>query len=251
MSKGSTLGKNPSVEWFWNDWAGGTSIMTRHLKGCYMDLLHAQFNNGHLSLDAIRVVLASDFGQAWPTLQKKFAQDEDGLYYNQRLDFQIKKKGAYNKSRDNNLKGDGDSHMGYGNGLGSDLDSGEKGVQGEKHRYVDMIESGSFTNIRQLKQQLTNQEAVKLELAFGDLIVEEVFNAMDNKVDLIKKYTSVYRTALDWCKRRKENNVRKLNPNEQGNKTGKPFGKGAAASAANGGQFSSINNGTFNYNTPG
>ncbi len=80
-----------------------------------MDLMHAQFNNGHLSLDEIKTVLASDFGQAWPTLQKKFVQDEQGLYYQFRLDIQIKKKVSYSKGRTGNLEGG--SHMGNGIGV--------------------------------------------------------------------------------------------------------------------------------------
>lgn len=116
MAKGSTLGKNPAVDWFFNDWHGGTVTMTRFVKGCYMDLMHAQFNNGHLSLDEVRAVLGSDFGSAWPTLQKKFRQDENGLFFQARLETQILKKISYSKTREDNLNGD--SHMGNGNGSG-------------------------------------------------------------------------------------------------------------------------------------
>jgi len=40
--------KDPAVLWYWNDWGGGTRTMSRQLKGCYMDLLEAQFNSGPL-----------------------------------------------------------------------------------------------------------------------------------------------------------------------------------------------------------
>src|SRR5688572_2070648 len=69
---GSVMAKDPACLFYWGDWQGGTITFSRHLKGCYMDLLTAQFNNGPLSLDEIRTVLGSDFGQHWPTLQKKF-----------------------------------------------------------------------------------------------------------------------------------------------------------------------------------
>jgi len=99
------MAKDPSVLWYWNDWQGGTITLSRHLKGCYMDLLHAQFNNGHLSLDEIKTVLGSDFGSTWPTLQKKFKTDEKGLFFNERLVFEIDKRSKYSKSRRDNLKG--------------------------------------------------------------------------------------------------------------------------------------------------
>lgn len=98
------MAKDPATLWYWGDWSGGTSTMTRHLKGCYMDLLNAQFNNGHLSLDEIKTVLASDFGNAWPTLQKKFITDENGLFFNERAEIEKFKRQAFTKSRQDNLK---------------------------------------------------------------------------------------------------------------------------------------------------
>lgn len=68
-----------------------------------MDLLHAQFNNGRLSISEIKTVLGVDFGQAWPTLQKKFKQDEAGLFYNKRAEDEKLKREKFVKSRRNNL----------------------------------------------------------------------------------------------------------------------------------------------------
>jgi hypothetical protein len=101
--------KDPAVLWYWNDWSGGTITLSRHLKGCYMDLLHAQFNAGHLSLDEIKTVLGSDFGSTWSTLQKKFKQDDKGLYYNERLVTESDKRKNFTKSRRENAKGE--KHM--------------------------------------------------------------------------------------------------------------------------------------------
>ncbi len=55
------MAKDPATLWYWGDWQGGTSTFTRHLKGCYMDLLNAQFNNGHLSLDEIKKTIPDIF----------------------------------------------------------------------------------------------------------------------------------------------------------------------------------------------
>ena len=40
------MAKDPAMLWYWADWHSGTATMSRFLKGCYMDLLHAQFNSG-------------------------------------------------------------------------------------------------------------------------------------------------------------------------------------------------------------
>lgn len=97
------MGKDPALLWYPNDWTGGTGTFSRHLKGCYMDLLMAQFNGGHLSLEEIKTVLGADFG-SWPALQKKFITDSNGNFFNERLELEKQKRIAFTNSRQNNLK---------------------------------------------------------------------------------------------------------------------------------------------------
>lgn len=97
------MAKDPAMLWYWGDWFSGTALFSRFLKGCYMDVLNAQFNHGHLSLEEIKVCLGSDFGTSWPTLQKKFKIDEIGLFFNERLEVEKNKRAAYTASRRNNL----------------------------------------------------------------------------------------------------------------------------------------------------
>ena len=44
------MSKDPAFLFYPGDWLGGTMLMTRHHKGAYMDLLMAQYNNGHMTL---------------------------------------------------------------------------------------------------------------------------------------------------------------------------------------------------------
>jgi hypothetical protein len=108
------MAKDPATLFYWNDWHSGTVTLSRFLKGCYMDILHAQFNSGHLHLDEIKTVLGSDFGQSWPILQKKFKQDPNGLFFNERLLTESVKRRSYTKSRRDNLQNDTETspHMG-------------------------------------------------------------------------------------------------------------------------------------------
>lgn len=66
-----------------------------------MDVLHAQYNSGPLSLEEIKIVLGSDFGQSWPSLQKKF-KSENGLFFNERLELEKNKRKAFSESRRQN-----------------------------------------------------------------------------------------------------------------------------------------------------
>lgn len=92
------MAKDPAFLFYPGDWQGGTATMTRHLKGCYMDLLIAQFNNGPLSLEEIRTVLGQDQAN-WTVLSKKFKQDEHGLFYNEKLATEIKKRAEYSQKQ--------------------------------------------------------------------------------------------------------------------------------------------------------
>lgn len=83
--------KDPAFLFYPGDWQGGTVTMSRHLKGCYMDLLIAQFNSGPLSLEEIKTVLGTDFA-AWGSLSKKFKQNPKGLFFNERLDAEKTKR---------------------------------------------------------------------------------------------------------------------------------------------------------------
>lgn len=100
------MAKDPATLWYWNDWQGGTVTLTRHLKGCYIDLLHAQFNNGRMSLSQIKTVLGVDFGASWPILQAKFKKDENDLYYNVRAEEEkLKRQSFVNSRKSNGLTG--------------------------------------------------------------------------------------------------------------------------------------------------
>jgi hypothetical protein len=108
-------GSDPACLWYWGDWAGGTSRFSRHLKGCYMDLLFAQFNGGPLTLDEVKTVLGSDFGPSWPTLQKKFKTTPDGHFFNARLQKEKDKRSSFVESRQKNLNPHMVDHMDNGN----------------------------------------------------------------------------------------------------------------------------------------
>lgn len=109
------MAKDPAFLFYPGDWMGGTSLMPRFIKGCYMDILIAQFNNGPLTLEEIKTVLGSDFGTAWPAIQKKFEITDDHKFFNVRLKTEMEKRKNYSKSRSENRKGNisktYDNHM--------------------------------------------------------------------------------------------------------------------------------------------
>ncbi len=109
------MSKDPAFLFYPGDWMGGVSTFTRTHKGAYMDLLMAQHNNGHLSIEDIEIVLGSDFEKMWEQkLKSKFTEDDNGLFYNKKLEEVITKRKAFSKSRKDNLeskKSHKDDHM--------------------------------------------------------------------------------------------------------------------------------------------
>lgn len=100
------MSKDPAFLFYPGDWLGGTMSFTRSHKGAYMDVLMAQFNQGHLPLADIEFILGADFAPMWePKLKAKFLQDENGLWYNKKLEDEMIKRRNYTKSRKDNLNG--------------------------------------------------------------------------------------------------------------------------------------------------
>ena len=95
------MAKDPAFLFYPNDWLGGTMGMTFEEKGAYIELLMMQFNRGHMTSHMIGQVV----GQVWDKLQHKFVQDEEGKWFNERLDIEKEKRSNFTLSRRNNKKG--------------------------------------------------------------------------------------------------------------------------------------------------
>lgn len=95
------MSKDPAFLFYPNDWLGGTMGMTFEEKGAYMELLMMQFNRGHMTSHMIGQAV----GQLWDKIQDKFIKDDNGLYYNDRLDIEIEKRRNFCNSRRNNKDG--------------------------------------------------------------------------------------------------------------------------------------------------
>ena len=84
----------PSIDWYYNDWVGGTSHLSNVEYACYHKLLMFQWQNGHIPADpAVRAVLCDVEPEAWEAvwkhIQDKFASKESAeiaVLVNPRMD---------------------------------------------------------------------------------------------------------------------------------------------------------------------
>lgn len=95
------MAKDPAFLFYPNDYIGGTMGMTFEEKGAYIELLMMQFNRGHMTSHMI----GQTVGQLWDKLQDKFIQDDEGLWYNERLQDEQIARQKFTNSRRNNISG--------------------------------------------------------------------------------------------------------------------------------------------------
>lgn len=89
--------KDPAVLFYTSDFLGGTLLFTYEQKGQYIDLLCLQreIYPDHIPLDRMIIVCSSYDNPVF----KKFTMDSDKKYYNERMEYEIKKRISYCESR--------------------------------------------------------------------------------------------------------------------------------------------------------
>jgi hypothetical protein len=92
------MAKDPAFLFYPGDWLGGTIGMTLEEKGAYIEVLILQFNRGHMSEHMIERII----GHNWQHIKQKFKQDAEGLYFNERLEFEKNKRKNFTESRRDN-----------------------------------------------------------------------------------------------------------------------------------------------------
>lgn len=91
--------KDPAFLFYSSDFMMGTLTMTHEQVGKYIRLLCLQHQKGRLTEQDMKYICTTHEADVY----SKFIQDEDGLYYNERLDIEINKRKKYSDSRRKNI----------------------------------------------------------------------------------------------------------------------------------------------------
>ena len=93
------MSKDPAFLFYSQDFITGTQFFSNEQVGKYIRLLSAQHQHGHLSEEQVNYICSTYDS----TIMQKFAKDEQGFYFNIRLEFEINKRKSFCESRKNNI----------------------------------------------------------------------------------------------------------------------------------------------------
>lgn len=96
------MGKDPAFLFYSNDFLTGVSDLTFEERGQYITLLALQHQKGHLTEKIIKITVPN----VSEDVLAKFSIDEDGKYYNERLEKESNKRAEHSKKqKERALKG--------------------------------------------------------------------------------------------------------------------------------------------------
>ena len=93
------MAKDPAFLFYSSDFYTGTAFMSDEQVGKYIRLLCLQHQHGHLDAGAMQKLCG---GIADAAILDKFLVDDDGKYYNQRLDIEIDKRKKHSEKQKQN-----------------------------------------------------------------------------------------------------------------------------------------------------
>jgi uncharacterized protein YdaU (DUF1376 family) len=158
------MSKDPAVLFYTGDFINGCACLTLEERGQYITLLCLQHLSGHLSEKTIRLTV----GSVSVDVISKFKVDDDGLFFNERMDEEIKKRMQYLDSRRNNGSNGGRPKKPYAKPY-------EKAYQ--NHSENENINENDINNEEEIASILSFED-------FWDLYDKKV----GDKGKLIKKY---------------------------------------------------------------
>lgn len=92
--------KSPSFQFYSSDFMTGTTFMSNEEVGAYIRCLCMQHQKGHLKEKEMLQICLNQ--EVLDSVMNHYKQDDEGLFYNERLDFEKEKSRKYSESRAKN-----------------------------------------------------------------------------------------------------------------------------------------------------
>ena len=197
------MAKDPAILFYTSDFLSSTQGLTLEEVGMLIKLLCIQHQNGHLSKKAVKLAL----GVESEDVMSFFKVDENGLYYNERLDDEIFKRKKFTESRRKNAKKRyDDSASAYASAPASALHMENENVNENENKIENINVNENKTENRTIKSLYGALNNVKLTEGEYETIrgrfpknykryIDDLSYYIEKKGD---KYKSHYATILEW-----------------------------------------------------
>lgn len=199
--------KDPAFLFYSSDFLSGTMLMTDEEVGQYIKLLCLQHQKGHLK-EKDMLNICKSYNE---DIFSKFKKDEEGNYYNERLEYESNKRKAYSESRRNNRKKKDEKET-YEKDMKNICSSYEEHMENENININKNITENKVNRKRGSKGKkeeekihfaefvsMTNAEYEKLVSTYGKEFADQCIKKLDNyKGASGKTYKSDYRAIGNW-----------------------------------------------------
>ena len=190
--------KDPAFLFYSNDFLSGTMLMSNEEIGIYIKILCIQHQQGHLKKDDLLNMGATE------KILSKLKIDNEGFYYNERLEIEANKRKAYSESRSNNRK----KKTTYKEDIKNICNSYEKHMENENiNENVNIdesnIESKENINILELWEMQFNQFYEKYPRKVKKQDVKKWFQKNKPSNELFSSMLNSleqFRASKDWQK---------------------------------------------------
>lgn len=208
------LSKIPYFPFYVQDYLIDTMRWDRPMKSLHVDLLAEFWANGMLTNEnGFPKGLNKKDQKIWKKIAHKW-KENDGFFYNEKLhNIQLANAKYLEIQTENGKKGGRPKRVALGKPKGSRTISYSYNnnyvIIDTTHPLVKL--ASELKQVSRLPEILTNEEAVKLVLAYGEHDSRDILFKMNNYKPLLKKSVTVYHTADNWLKRDRE---KKLSANK-------------------------------------
>lgn len=202
--------KDPAFLFYSSDFLSGTMLMSDEDVGKYIRLLCLQHQKGHLrEKDMLNIC-----GGKNDDIFDKFSLDDEGNYYNIRLEEEIIRRKNYSESRRKNRekkKKEKDISETYEEDMNNICNSHDEHMETETETETITINKTINENINKNKKKkiekikfaefvsMKEEEYDKLVEKYGEKFTKECIEVLDNyKGANGKKYRDDYRAILNW-----------------------------------------------------
>lgn len=166
------MSKDPAVLFYTSDFLTGTAFFTDVERGQYIRLLCEQHQNGHIPENHLKTIC---FSLGSP-VAKKFIKDENGNYYNKRMEEEIIKRRDFTESRRlNGMLGGRPKASGKPSGLPSDEPS--KNLIGNENEIINVFNELTGKKIRVFDGKAKRQFNERIREGFT---IEDIRTAIIN-----------------------------------------------------------------------